>query len=653
MTFLRRLHREESAQITFLGVAGAMCFVALMSMVINTNDVIGERVHMQDVADATALSAAAWTARGLNTISFVNVLNTKLASTAVLLNALADSIPIIKAVGEIQKAIFQGCSGVPFIGAFCAAMAVVVNIQVVALNALQKAVDKVADQLSRCDKGSKLLWKLMNGLETLANGVRTSFGIIGFIEAIDIAKANGADFGIVVNGKLTDIQAAKDKLFLPVKKEKFPAHCPYMKNGGPGFELQNYSCNQGPLNLGRERINKTLLVPFFNLAAHPIFAGMVTKHMTQIGCTPDPGEANNKIPVTLKDLNQCSKYDTSARWSHIWSQTRELTGAEANQYSLQDFIPWRPRNEPGGSSKDAPDLGELQGQLGQLGLPKDEAAGAGTDEKPLGKGLELIPKSNERKLTILYSDKIPCRSPRYPSYTPPSPVSDYDWDAGRPGQVTTFGYQSLYARPIKEWNKFTWVSGTGHTIGGPETAGGYFIRVDKREIDPKEEGADPTYRFVVETVVLVDAGTKEMDQDEFKEYLKTEGQGDVKTDGSKSSESCDKPEPFVLDKGQGAQAQKDFQDRLRFIGVVWDDTDDAPPFWSNFFADPPPTIIAYAQSQVYNYLSEDTFTQDWRVRLEQASLLEDLVKSGKAGKMGGEDGNKGFINALIREVNNH
>jgi hypothetical protein len=204
-------------------------------------------------------------------------------------------------------------------------------------------------------------------------------------------------------------------------------------------------------------------------------------------------------------------------------------------------------------------------------------------------------------------------------------------------------------RPIKEWNKFTWVSGTGHVIGGPETAGGYFIRVDKRTIEPKEEDAEPTYTFVVETVTLVDAGKKDMTQEEFKEYLETEGQGDVNTEGSESSTGCTKPVPYVLDNGTTQGDREKFQNKLRFIGVVWRETEDAPPFWSTFFADPPPTMIAYAQGQVYNYLSEDTFTQDWRVRLEQATLLEEFVKTGQVAKMG----NRGFVSEFIGVINNH
>lgn len=645
MTVLQQFHRDESAQISFLAVAGAVCFIALLSMIINTDDVIAERVHMQDVADATVLSAAAWTARGLNTIAFINVLNTKLISTAVLINALADTIPVTIAVGEVQRAIFQGCTGVPFVGAFCAAMAVVVNVQLRALNVMKRAVDRMARTLSRCDKGSAALWKLMKALEELGNGVRVSFGVIGIAESISIARANGADFGIVLNGMLTK---EEKQLALPVRKGKFRDHCPHLKNGGPGFELQNYSCNKGPLETGRERINKTLLVPFVNLAAHPIFAGMVTRHMRQIGCPPAPGEEETGIPVTLRDLDQCSKYDTDARWAHTWAKTVELSAADADQYSLEDFIPWRPRNEPdpSASEEEAPDLDTVTGQLEDLGLPSAGAPGGASDaEITVGKGVELIPGNEERSPPIYYGDQIACRTPRYPLYTPPSPVPDYNWDAELPGRVyTARSVCSFLCRPLPEWDEFTWVSGSGHVVGGPETVGGYFIRVDKRQIEPEEEGAEPTYRFIVETVALVDAGQTEMDEEEFKKHLEEQGGKKVNTEGTKSSKGCSKPEPFVLEK-----KGKDFDDKLRFIGVVWKDTGDSPPFWSTFFEDPPPTMIAYAQGQVYNYLSEDTFTQDWRVRLEHATLLESLVATGKAGALN----NKGLAADLISKVNNH
>ncbi len=154
MSVLTRLHRDEGAQISFLALAGMICFVALISMVINTSDIVDDRVHMQDVADATVLSAASWSARGLNILSFINVLNSKLLSTAVLLNSLNDAIPIIIKVGEIQKAIFQGCSGVPFVGPFCAAMAAIVQVQLTALNVMKSAVETAAGSGSSSSRPS-------------------------------------------------------------------------------------------------------------------------------------------------------------------------------------------------------------------------------------------------------------------------------------------------------------------------------------------------------------------------------------------------------------------------------------------------------------------------------------------------------------------
>ena len=59
--------------------------------------------------------------------------------------------------------------------------------------------------------------------------------------------------------------------------------------------------------------------------------------------------------------------------------------------------------------------------------------------------------------------------------------------------------------------------------------------------------------------------------------------------------------------------------------------------------------MAYAQAQVYNYLSEDTFTQDWRVRLEHATLLETLLGDEKGKALGSVGG----FSSVIKKVNNH
>ncbi|HEX5764234.1 MAG TPA: hypothetical protein VFY27_01605, partial [Woeseiaceae bacterium] len=542
-------------------------------------------------------------------------------------------------------------SGVPFIGAFCAAMAVVVKIQLGALKYLRTAVDKMANALSKCS-GKRGLWKMMKGLEQLASVVHKSFPAIGIAESISIAQANGASFGIVVNGKFTNVAG---QLTLPVKAMDFKEHCPFVESGGPGFELQSYQCSEGPLEVGRERIKWTLLVPFTTLVAQPIFSGMVAKHNSQIGCKNDPSE-NSKIPVTLNSLEQCVKYDAKARWSHVWAETVQLSAAQAT-LTMNDFIPWRPRKEYAGSkgADDAVDAGELGGQLGGLGIPTGGPVGEAAPEKPLGKGNELIDIGTERVVDPVFNQsEVACDGARYPFYQPPKAFPDYDWNASRPGLTAAFSNPQfcLNCQPIKNWGKFTWVSGQ-HVVGGPETSGGYFIRVERREIPPKDEEKEeePKFVYVVETVSLISAGTTEMDQEEFDKYLEEQGQGGVNAEGSQSSSGCgnDRPKPYVLDKGTSPSQEKDFQDRLRFIGIVWKDLEEDPPFWSGFYDEPPPTQYAYAQGQVYNYLSEDTFTQDWRVRLEQASLLEGFLKSDAAKGQGVGK----FVGSAIGKVNNH
>jgi len=620
MSFLKRFHHAESAQISFLAVASVVCFVGLLSMVINTDDIVTERVYMQDVADATALSAAAWTARGLNMISFINVLNSKLISTAVLLNALADTIPAVEAVGNIQQGIATGCCGVPIIGTACCIYAGIVKVQLIALKALRTAVENMAKTLSRCNKA---LWKTMTALNTAAQGVKETFTVIGIAEGYSIAEDNGADFGFVVNGNMLG-QGDSNLLSLPVEPADFSTFCPFVKNGGSGYKMAGYKCDKGPFKLGKDRIMKTILIPFTNLFAHPIFLGMSAAHFGQVGCTADPSE-NSDIKVTLKSHAECRKFDEEARWSHIWSRTAPI---EEGGYTSDDFAPWKPLNEVSSDDDDS-DLFEDIPDISSLG-------DASADASPFtpGRAYQFLEKSTELKLN---SPQVDCNGERYPLYR--KPIAGFDSD--QPGQVECgFGFQEC--KRIDDWSEFTWYSSSGSKIDPEKRVGGYFMRVGRATIEPENENEVTKYRYIVETVSLVDAGTTEMDQEEFKKYLEENKKGDGKKADPSDSSSCgNKPEPFVLNKGTTAKDEEKFQNKLRFIGVVYRNIEQDQPFWSGYFKEPPKVLAAYAQAQVYNHLAEDTFTQDWRVRLEQASLLEGAVE-----KISGS-----VIN--VGEVNNH
>jgi hypothetical protein len=641
-SLFKRFHREESAQISFLAIAGVVCFVGLLSMIINTDDIITDRVYMQDVADTTAISSAAWTARGLNMISFINVMNSKLISTAVLLNALADTLEATRIVGEIQRGIFQACSGVPFVGAFCAAYAAVLNVQLAVLQPLEEVVDGLADSLSRCDQNGAL-WSVMNALQAAATAVKESFTLIGIAESIDMAKANGADFGLVVNGNMLSLDDAASLLSLPVKEAEFATFCPFVKNGGSGYKMAGYECGEGPFKVGKDRIMATILLPFANMFAHPIFIGMSASHFSQVGCTADPDPENDSFEVTLKDHNECRQYDQEAQWSHLYSRTGPLTDGTLG---TDDFVAWRPLQDYAGGkdADDAPDQGEIEDQLGEINVPAGQPGSAGGNNVTMGPHYgDLIPGS---EVALRDGFDVDCNGQRYPIYAPPPAGFNSD----QPGDTLCFLNVGSECRRIDEWGQFTWYSGN-HIKNGPKDIGGYFMRVGKRTIEPPEDEPDtPTkYVYIVETVSLVGAGTKEMSQQEFEDYMNQNNQTgeDLDTEASSSSSGCTKPEPYVLDKEDSGD-NEDFYNKLRFMSVVYRDISDDRPFWSNYFDEPPEALVAYSQAQVYNHLAEDTFTQDWRVRLEQASLLEKLVDSGKM-----PGGGLGQFGNVISTINNH
>lgn len=639
MKFLRRFHRDDEAQISFLAVAGCLCFVALLSMVINTNEVVSERVHMQDVADVAALSAASWTARGLNTISFVNVMNTKLISTAVLLNALKDAIPVINSVGTVQKAIFNACSGVPIVGVACAAAAVVVEFQLAALRVLDNIVRPLQSSLARCPSGA--LWNIMQALELTATGVQKSFGAIGLAESVSIARANGADFGLVVNGALADGNV-QDAVFLPVTQEGFEEHCDYLQAGGRGYELQGYDQNRGPLRVGRARINDTLMLPWITMFSRPIFSGMVVSHTIQVGCTPDPNDQQQKVKVQLRNLDECRKYGASPLWTHITATTRTVLASDP-QYgnlSVSDFVPWRPKREYGGSAGpgDDRDADAIRDQIDDLNLPGGVGgiAQPGSNTVTLGRGNDLIDAQNEEQINdVPRNFRCGSGDASYPFYIPR--------DDDEAGLLTCFIAGSctrITRRP--EFSRYS----PNDTLVRSEATGTYFIRVHRSTIE--EEDQPTRVQYFVEVVTLASSGETEMDQDEFRQYMADNG---IDSSASNDSSGCSrKPQPWMLDTGSSQQDREAFENKLRFIGVVYSDIDTANPpfFWGNFFSESPPQLLAYGQAQVYNRLQEDTFTQDWRVRLEQASILEDLLSSGKLGSVGGK-----FAGEAVGSVNNH
>ena len=82
--------------------------------------------------------------------------------------------------------------------------------------------------------------------------------------------------------------------------------------------------------------------------------------------------------------------------------------------------------------------------------------------------------------------------------------------------------------------------------------------------------------------------------------------------------NCNPPDPHVL-------VTED--DALRYLAIVSMPRRSNLALKDEYLGSLPQSSYAYAQVEIYNRISEDTFTQDWRVRLERATLLEVPIRS--------------------------
>jgi hypothetical protein len=633
---LLRLHRDENAQVSFLAVAAALCFVALLAMVMNSNDLVRQRVRMQEVADVTALSAATWNARGMNLASMINVLNSKLLTMTILVNSLNKTLPIVNKVAVAQKAAFKACSPVPLVGAFCAAMVIVVELQHKAIVAIEKVIKTIA-KFTAC---KKLVWTVMESLQTAAEGIRSSFPAIAVANAVEVATRNGASFGVAVNGgAFTGGAPATQALYLPITSDGYKTSdfCTAMKAGGPGYVLEGYDDGQGPMRLGK-KIWDLVFIPFFNLLPHPIFYGFYSYYMAQIGCTPD-AESDEQKPAetTFYDLPACRKFNAEATWERFRARTDWV--AQGN-WTTDDFVAWESLEEGKGDGIPDDDMDKFE-DLGKYG--EGSPVGGSLPEPSRGPGYRaLVSESNTA------TSKPDCR--------------EGDPDSGYPASNGgLFGLGCLVDPSncilLRDNPEYTHYSGSTHQRNpsglDAERTGTYYMKLERedRRQDDGNGNRVTRYRYTIDVWVLADSGTKELSEEELDEYVQDQGGDSTKpgdgNDGANSKNCKNVVQPLLLD------AQNNPYNRLRHIALVHlelDGENQALPFWSTFFDSPPRRIAAYAQAQVYNKLSEDMFTQDWRVRLEQANLLEAALGSDQGISL---EGSGNVAQEFIRSVNNH
>jgi len=540
----RSFHRDDSAQIAFIMVFGAVAFVALLGLVVTTGDQASLKIQTQNAADAAAFSGGAWIARGLNLTSALNVMQTQLVGGAILLNAFSETLKISVPIVAAMCTGYTACSATVLGCIVCCVPAAITCYQAGILPGLSSWVEALAEVLAKCPNG--IFWITARALEYVNGMIHHWFFLIALIEADDVAQANGANAAILLPGPVFHAALNLDSIFLPTRKGAFTDLCSPMTVGSPTrdergyFKLLAYPVGQGPYTLGKCRLwwATTLFtgIPPVGWGLFPILADMQHAMLCGGGSW---GPSAVEITRQAKNLAECERLRGVATWSRRQITTTLMPPTDACRWFATTFT----RNSPPDESH--PDVASI-------------------DDKG--------------------STQWPCS--RRP-----------------PGRRLREGE---YCHLRRSW------------------------RVKVSDNPERWE-----FRYLIEVWSLT--STEVTEEQEL---------------GNPLGGSCgaDMPHPYLLSEEQ---------DALRFLVVA--QHPNRRIFFSEPFLEKPPAMFTYAQVEVYNGISPDTFTQDWRVRLERASLLERPFQAlGESGFMEiGADLLTGFgsdpwdFAEAFHEINNH
>lgn len=198
---VRRLAQDDGGQISFLAVLGAAAFASLLLLVVNTGWATSEKIHLQNTADAVAISGATWVARGLNVISLDNVTQTQLLAMIMLVPAV-DAMITATLVEIAEQARWAAGACGPY-NAYACAYAAYLGAQATHLTSVLRPLLEGLRVVVR-----NVLWpamELLAGVSDLVVGdvlVRTpfddrSYPYYGERAAQTVAERSGARLGVL------------------------------------------------------------------------------------------------------------------------------------------------------------------------------------------------------------------------------------------------------------------------------------------------------------------------------------------------------------------------------------------------------------------------------------------------------------------------
>lgn len=224
-----RLKKDEGGQAIMFVAVLALVIALFVAMVINVGNLATNRIRMQNAADAAAMTAATYQARGLNLISATNTTMTWMLSLIIILDSLEDLYDVTHVGNEIQLALAEVMIGFPPTAVAGAALKVLAEL----VKNISMPILKEVYELVKSTDIVKRLWDLMDVLAKAQKVIKYALPIAGSANALSIASSNGADYSVAgVAGGLP-----LSALELPVEEGSFSEVCTHTLDGGEGFGL--------------------------------------------------------------------------------------------------------------------------------------------------------------------------------------------------------------------------------------------------------------------------------------------------------------------------------------------------------------------------------------------------------------------------------
>ncbi len=345
---LKRTHHQTNGQALVFVVLVLFSLVCLFALTINVGHRITGKIEMQNAADASAMTAAVWNARGLNAISVLNVSMTECLALIIMFKAFDDTLDYAKIAVDINIPIATALSNLPYVGFLFAAWKICLEVTKQALNTLFKGINEIMQQ------AIDPLWNIMKGLRYAEIGISYAAPAMALMDATRVARLNGADpvtnaFSEGLTDLIPDIITPYALLLpvfdrLPVKDDAvFKDLCQPTKHGGPGY--RHFLCWDSALGMeiGPIELRNALGILWGTtscIVPPPVAAWYIFLELHyQALCTGQ--SASGEMDMSTSRCTECADNNGQSKWRgvkvQVSPQDYNCTGVNPNALSGQDL----------------------------------------------------------------------------------------------------------------------------------------------------------------------------------------------------------------------------------------------------------------------------------------------------------------------------